>query len=292
MPGGDEVVDGPAAAASTTSTSSPSTRRTLPIVLRSQWPRSSARTARTVSAAGAAGIEQPRRAVVPHEHAVLAGRLRLGRQVAGREGGGDAREARQRRLVAPGVQRERGLVVADREVLDGDDLAAVDVGRHQVPRDGVLALAAEDRPGRHVQPGVARERAVVEVDRRRHLGEHVVGDQAQVGDAEQHVGRVLGEPGGELGAGTDDGDAVLDGPAAHELVRRRDEDDLEPVGHGDLAALLDEWLVTDERAAHARSRSGWTTTMSGSRCAAPSHPHDTTGVTDDTVAAVSSVAAS
>ena len=107
-----------------------------------------------------------------------------------------AREARQRRLVAAGVERERGLVVGDREALGGDDLAAVDVGRHEVPGDGVLVLAGEQRPRRDVEAGVPGQRAVVEVDRRScTLAEHVVGDHPQVGDAEQDVGRVLVEAG-------------------------------------------------------------------------------------------------
>ena len=108
---------------------------------------------------------------------------------------GDLGERRQRGLVAAGVERERRLVVGDRERLGGDDLAGVDVGGHQVPRDGVLVLAGEQRPRRDVEPGVAGQRAVVEVDRRRDLLEHGVGEHAQVGDAEQDVGRVGVEAG-------------------------------------------------------------------------------------------------
>ena len=48
----------------------------------------------------------------------------------------------------------------------------------------------------------------------RDLGQHVVGDHPQVGDAEQDVGRVRVEAGGQLGAGADDGDALLDGVVA------------------------------------------------------------------------------
>ena len=80
-------------------------------------------------------------------------------------------------------------------------------------------------------------------------GEHVVGEHAQVGDAEQHVGRVLVEPGGELGAVADDGDALLGGEVADDRVRRRDEHRDEAVRLGDLDALRDQRLVADEGAA-------------------------------------------
>ena len=237
-------------AASTTYAASPRTRRTDPMPLRRRWPRSSARTARADSLAGTPGSSRSAGRSWRMKIARLAGGLRLGAHVAGGERRGDAGERGQRRLVAAGVEREGGLVVGDREVLGGDDLALVDAGRHQVPRDGVLVLTVEDRPRRHVEPGVPRQRPVVEVDRRRHAVQHVVGDHPQVGDAQQDVGRMAVEPGGQLGAGADHGDPLLDGVVPHQRVGRGDEHDLEAVRPGHIGALGDEWLVPDERAAH------------------------------------------
>jgi hypothetical protein len=186
---------------------------------------------------------------VAHEHAVLAVRLGRRRDVPEGQRRGDPREGGQRRLVAAGVQRERGLSVVDREPLDGDDLPAIDVGRHQVPGDGVLDLAAEDRPGRDVQPGVRRQRAIVEVDRGADPGEDVVGDQSQVGDAQQDVGRVLVERTTELGAGSDDSDAPLERPLPDDLVRRRDQDDIDALCSRRLCALLHQRLVAHQHTA-------------------------------------------
>ena len=205
---------------------------------------------------GGRRIEQAGRAVVAHEHAVLAVGLRLGGQLAGGKGGGDAGEARQRGLVAAGVQREGGLVVGDREVLGRHDVAAVDAGGHQVPRDGVPVLVVEQRPRRDVEPGVPGQRPVVEVDRRRDAGEDVVGDHPEVGDAEQHVGRVGVEPGGHLGAGTDDGDPLLDAVVADHRVGGGEEHDLDAVGACHVGTLLDERLVTHQCTANGAGVTG------------------------------------
>ena len=93
-----------------------------------------------------ARVEERRRPVVAAEHPVLTRRLRGRGQVAGGDGAGDVGKRRERRLVAARVQRERRVVVVDRERLAGDDLAGVDVRGHEVPGHGVLALTGEQAP--------------------------------------------------------------------------------------------------------------------------------------------------
>ncbi len=193
-------------------------------------------------------VEKDRWSVIAAEHPVDALGLRLGGHPAGGDRRGDPWEARQRRLVAAGVERERGLVVGDREAFRGHDVAAVDAGRHEVPGDGVLVLPGEQCPVRDVESGVLGQRSVMEVDAGGDLGQHIVGDDPQVGDREQDVGRVLVEAGGQFGAWPHDGDALLDGELADDRIGGGDEHHVEPVRPGDVDALRDERLVADHGA--------------------------------------------
>ena len=158
---------------------------------------------------------------------------------------GDAREAGERRFVAPGVQAERRLVGPDVERLGGDDLAGVDVRGHQVPGDAVGRFTGEDRPRGHVEPGVAGQRAVVEVDPHLGLLEHGVGQDPQVGDAQQDVELVRFEGDREVAGRVDVGDPVELGERSHDRVVGGDHDDVETVLDRDLGALGSERLVAD-----------------------------------------------
>ena len=114
----------------------------------------------------------------------------------------------------------------------------------------MLAFATEQRPRRDVEPGVLRQWTVVVVDAELYALEDVVGDHAQIGDAEQDVGGMLVEGVGQAPARGDDRHAVGGGVVPDEVVRCGDEDDVEPVGPGDVGALGDERFVPDERAAN------------------------------------------
>ena len=197
---------------------------------------------------GLCGIEQPRGSVVASEGATLPSGLRVSIQLVGRDRGGHGRERRERRLVAAGVQREPRFGFLDRESLGRNDVATVDISGHQMPRDRVLAFAVQDGPGRDVEACVPRQWAVVEVDRRSHPGEHVVGEHTQVGDAEEHVRRVMIEASNEFRAVADAGDVLGGGEVAHDRARGRHERRHEAVSLGDLDALGDQCLVAYERA--------------------------------------------
>jgi hypothetical protein len=90
--------------------------------------------------------------------------------------------------VVLGVDRQRRFVGIDRKPPLDEDVAAVDLGRHQVPRDAVRRRALEQRPHRRVQPRVLGQRPVMEVDRAaRGQRQDVGAEHRQVGDAHQVV---------------------------------------------------------------------------------------------------------
>ena len=65
-------------------------------------------------------------------------------------------EGVDRRLEVARVERERGLERLDLEGSLRNEVALVDAGRHQVPRDPVGGLAVQQRPRWGVEPGVRR----------------------------------------------------------------------------------------------------------------------------------------
>ena len=108
-------------------------------------------------------------------------------------------------------------------MFDGNDVAAVDIGGHEVPGDGVLALAGEQGPRRDVQSRVLGQWSVVEVDRDRRAVEQALGQHAEVGDAEQHVEVERIEHSSHIARRMDDRDAE----------RPRMVTDLRVIGHHD-----------------------------------------------------------
>ena len=108
-------------------------------------------------------------------------------------------------LKAARVEGQGGVVGIDREEGLFEDRAAVQFGFHQVPGDAVLALPVHQCPGRRVASRIAREWSVVEVDRRpAREAQQFLGDQREVGDAEQVVEGRLAQAHGQVVAGVDD----------------------------------------------------------------------------------------
>jgi hypothetical protein len=97
-------------------------------------------------------------------------------------------KAGQARLVALGVQAQGGLIGGKGKPALPHDAAGIDLRRHLMPGHAVCGLAGQQRPGRRVQAGVARQQRVMEIDgqlprRRNQCG----GQYAQVGHAEQVI---------------------------------------------------------------------------------------------------------
>ena len=191
-------------------------------------------------------VDEGDRSFEPAEGAALTRPLGSGDERAGDERVDDRPEARDRRLVAACVQRERGVVVMDGEPLLGDDLARVDVCRHEVPGDAVLGRSVEQCPARDVEPGVLRQRTVVEVDREARPIDQVLGQDAQVRDAEQDVERHISEAGRHVARRRDHRDAERCSMIVHLLVFGRDRDDRQPSLAGDVDALTRQRGVADD----------------------------------------------
>ncbi len=111
-------------------------------------------------------------------------------------------EAGDRRGVASGVQLEGRHQRLHLDLAAREHAALVDAALDAVPGHAVDLLLVHQGPVRRVQARVARERSVVEVDRAPlRLGDHRVGDDAQVRDAEEDI--VVFDAIGEALAGCD-----------------------------------------------------------------------------------------
>jgi hypothetical protein len=88
----------------------------------------------------------------------------------------------------------------------------------------------------------------VVVDGQRDTTQHVIGDHPQVRDAEQHVGWVLVEPGGELTTRPYDGNALLVGKVTSYRTGRRQQHGDEVVPLRNLDALRNQRLIANEGA--------------------------------------------
>jgi hypothetical protein len=157
-----------------------------------------------------------RRPPVAAEVAAPGQVLGLGPQVARGQALDQLGEGVDAGLVAPGAERQRGVVGGDGHPTPDQDVAQVDALGHQVPDHAVLGLAVEDGPGGRVQARIAGQGAVVEVDRpSAGEGEHLPGQQGEVVDAEEIVEGQRTQTGGQVLAGIDGVDAPLPGPAHH-----------------------------------------------------------------------------
>ena len=140
-----------------------------------------------------------------------------------------------------------GVIFGDGDVAGDEQVALVDAGFHHVPADAVVGFAVEQSPDGRVETGHARQGAVVEVDRALGgQGQHVVGDDREVGDAEEPV---EARARAQACNGVVDGQPVGRRPADHVGVGR---------DHGGDAVAVVEQLVaaTDQESFFANKRTG------------------------------------
>ncbi|MFO1077880.1 MAG: hypothetical protein U1E73_09165 [Planctomycetota bacterium] len=187
---------------------------------------------------------RPRRA---REHGALREVLRHGLQRARRE----AVDERAERLLAgqeaARVERDRRRVGVEREALLQQDAAGVGLALDHVPRDRVLALAAVDRPARRVEPRVARQRTVVEVDceppRQR---QHRRRQHRQPGDREQQVERLALQLRRQVARGIEASQPLFGAVVAHLVGVGGHGDDVVPASAEGLEALEQQRVRADE----------------------------------------------
>ena len=139
-----------------------------------------------------------RRPIVPAEVAppgeVLLATAGVSRGDAARQ----VREGVERGRVALRVEREGRLVGSHVEDALLQEPSRVGPRRHLVPRDAVRRLAAEDRPARDVEPRVAGQGPVVEVDgEAAHQAQRLGRDHREVRDAREVVEVEAPQDGGE-----------------------------------------------------------------------------------------------
>ena len=105
-----------------------------------------------------------------------------------------AREAVAGRLPSLRVERQGRVLVIDGERALNQDAALVHATLDPVPGDAVLRFSRDLRPHWRVQPGVARQRTVMEVyGAAAALAQHRLRQDVEVGDAQQPVGLATGD---------------------------------------------------------------------------------------------------
>ncbi len=134
-----------------------------------------------------------------------------------------------------------------REAALFQDPALVDAALDEVPGHAMLALAVQQRPDRGVDPGVARQRAVVEVYRRlRRQSQQRVGDDPQVGDTEKPVERRSGEAVLDPGRQAVHRDPVGGRPDAHIGIGADDRRDRAAAFQQLVSAAAEQRFVPDQ----------------------------------------------
>ena len=104
-------------------------------------------------------------------------------------------------LEAAELQGQRGVAPFDRHRLLYQQVAGVDAVVHEVPGDAMIPLRIEQSPNRGIQPGIPRERPVVEVHHApAWVGENLGWKEPDVEDAEQPVAGLVHQ---DLEVGTD-----------------------------------------------------------------------------------------
>ena len=189
--------------------------------------------------------------------ALVAGEIAALLQVLRLRAHGASKTADQRRKtfqrcgIAFGVQRQGGFTGGDVEQRLCDDIAGVDAFVDQMPGDPVLHLAVEQRPDRRVQPGIARQGAVVKVHRTpRRLCQQRLGNKVEIGDAEQPVKR---QP-GQIGAFGENPQTVAAGPAVNPGIRRHHTADPMAGVQQHLPAMPGQRRMADQQAGQRRHR--------------------------------------
>ena len=130
--------------------------------------------------------------------------------------------------IAFGIQRQGGFARGDVEQRLFDNVAFVNAALNHMPCDPVARFAVEQRPDRGIQPGIAWQGAVVEIDRALcGAGQQSLRNNLQIGDAEQPVKRgadlihrlhrqpISGGPIGHIGVAGDDGADAVPGIQQH-----------------------------------------------------------------------------
>ena len=137
-------------------------------------------------------------------------------------------KALQRDGEAAGVERERGFLGRHVEHPLQQDVALVDARSHPVPGDPVAARALEQRPDRRVEAGVTGQGAVVEIDPAvTRAGQHRLGHEREIGDAQKPVRLDPRQPRGEVAARCLDAESL--GPRPVRQRRVPGHDYLKPV---------------------------------------------------------------
>ena len=155
-------------------------------------------------------------------------------------------EGLEPRRVALRVEREGRLVRSHVEDALLQEPPGVGPRRHLVPRDAVRRLVAEDRPARDVEPRVARQGPVVEVDgQAAHQAEHLDRDHREVRDARQVVEFDPPQEGGKV-VGSAYGKPLVRGPALDRRLDRDDGGDAVAEFQEDVAATGEERPFADE----------------------------------------------
>ena len=168
---------------------------------------------------GPSGLGQidPRiRALIAGKIAALGQVLFAARRIIG-QGPDHAGKSLHRRGVAFRVQRQGGFARRNVKQRLFDDIALVNPTLDHVPGDPMPRLAVQKRPDRGVQSGIARQGAVVKIDRT--MGRKVeqgLRNDVQIGHAEQPVerGLTVGHPLHRQ--------AVRRGPSGHTRMARDD----------------------------------------------------------------------
>jgi hypothetical protein len=167
----------------------------------------------------------------------------------------ESAEGLERVAEALGVQAQGGLVGLDAEADLGQDRPLVDTGRHLVPGDAVLRPAFDERPGRRVQPGRVRQRAVMEVDRAPlRQAQQRLRHQREVRDREQVLERAAAQLGREVGLGVEHRQLPRARPVGDALGARDHAVHRVAAAQQHVAALREERSGTDQPAAEHLSR--------------------------------------